>query len=326
MAANTDFRTYEGPFSLSADPTGPNGLTVVAMSAADRFDAIRINEGGMITDTVVSTAKVENQTFQSLLPGNVFTGSSGNDTVEYSQSPSRVIADLQSGYGINAFGGTDRYQGIENLTGSAFGDILAGDAGNNVFIGGMGNDNIMGRQGMDVAQFAGVRSGSFIMKAGTTTIVAGPQGVDTLDSVERLQFSDRGVAFDLDSGQSAGNTVRILGAAFGAQNIQADLVGIGMNLFDSGHTQTQVAQHALDSRLFLNLAGSRSDVDFVNTVYRNVFGFLPTAPERDFYVGLLQGSGGTMTQAELLVVAANGAQNAANIDLVGLQQSGVEFF
>ena len=61
-------------------------------------------------------------------------------------------------------------------------------------------------------------------------------------------------------------------------------------------------------------------------MYRNVVGFLPTAPERDFYVGLLQGSGGTMTQAELLVVAANGAQNAANIDLVGLQQSGVEFF
>ena len=325
MAANTDFRTYDGPFSVSADLTGPSGLTV-AMSAADTFDAVRLNEAGMLTGTVVSTAKVESQTFQSLPPGNVFTGSSGNDTVEYSQSPSRVIADLQSGYGINAFGGTDRYQGIENLTGSAFGDVLAGDAGNNVFIGGMGNDNIIGRQGMDVAQFAGVRSSCIIMRAGTTTIVAGPQGVDTLDSVERLQFSDRGVAFDLDSGQSAGDTVRILGAAFGAQNIQADLVGIGIHLFDIGHTETQAAQTAIDTRLFLGLAGSHSDVDFVNTVYRNVFGFLPTARERDFYVGLLQGSGGTMTQAELLVVAANGASNAVNIDLAGLQQSGVEFF
>jgi len=47
--------------------------------------------------------------------------------------------------------------------------------------------------------------------------------------------------------------------------------------------------------------------------------------ERDFYVGLLVGSGGTMTQAELLVLAANADVNAQNINLVGLQQTGVEF-
>ena len=77
--------------------------------------------------------------------------------------------------------------------------------------------------------------------------------------------------------------------------------------------------------MFLSLAGSHSDVDFVNTVYRNVVGVLPTAAERDFYVGLLQGSGETMTQAELLMLAANSAANEANINLVGLQQSGVDF-
>ena len=42
-------------------------------------------------------------------------------------------------------------------------------------------------------------------------------------------------------------------------------------------------------------------------------------------VGLLQGSGGTMTQADLLVLAANADINAQNINLVGLQQNGVEF-
>ena len=63
----------------------------------------------------------------------------------------------------------------------------------------------------------------------------------------------------------------------------------------------------------------------MNTVYRNVVGVLPSPEERDFYVGLLQGSGGTMTQAELLVLAANSAENEANITLVGMQQTGVEF-
>jgi hypothetical protein len=42
-------------------------------------------------------------------------------------------------------------------------------------------------------------------------------------------------------------------------------------------------------------------------------------------VGLLQGSGGTMTQAELLTLAANAPANEANIGLVGLQQSGVDY-
>lgn len=42
-------------------------------------------------------------------------------------------------------------------------------------------------------------------------------------------------------------------------------------------------------------------------------------------VGLLVGSGGPYTQAQLLELAANSEVNATNINLVGLQQSGVEF-
>jgi hypothetical protein len=66
-------------------------------------------------------------------------------------------------------------------------------------------------------------------------------------------------------------------------------------------------------------------VDCRRTAYENVVGALPSDFERDFYVGLLQGSRGTMTQAELLMFAANSEANAINIDIVGLQQSGVEF-
>ena len=49
------------------------------------------------------------------------------------------------------------------------------------------------------------------------------------------------------------------------------------------------------------------------------------AADRDYFVGLLQGSGGSMTQAQLLEIAANADLNAVNINLVGLQASGVEF-
>lgn len=104
-----------------------------------------------------------------------------------------------------------------------------------------------------------------------------------------------------------------------------EFVGIGISLFEGGTSMLEVCQLALGTNLCRSLAGSTSNIDFVNTVYKNIVGVLPSNAVRDFYVGLLQGSGGTMTQAELLVLAANANVNATNINLVGLQQSGVEF-
>jgi hypothetical protein len=147
---------------------------------------------------------------------------------------------------------------------------------------------------------------------------------DFVFGVERLQFADRKVALDLGSGEAAGNAARLIGATFDAPHI-SDLMGVATGLFDSGLSMVQVAQRALATDLFLSMAGSHSNADFVNTVYRNIMGKLPSPADRDSFMHMLQGSGGTMTQAELLVVAANSAENAVNIGLVGLQQSGVEF-
>jgi hypothetical protein len=157
-----------------------------------------------------------------------------------------------------------------------------------------------------------------------TDSVSRRDGVDSLVNIERLQFSDRTIALDLDSGEAAGNTVRLIGAAFGVGYI-AEYSGVGVELFDGGYGMVQVAQLALQTNLFLSLAGSTSNVDFVNAVYEHVVGALPTPGVRDHYVGLLQGSGGTMTQAELLVFAAQNQMNETNINLVGLQQTGLEF-
>jgi len=98
-----------------------------------------------------------------------------------------------------------------------------------------------------------------------------------------------------------------------------------VRLFDQGRGVLEVAQMAIDTDLFLSLAGSHGNADFVNAVYRNVVGAVPAADVRDSFVRLLQGSGGTMSQAELLLLAAYTPENAANIDLVGLQTTGVDF-
>ena len=211
---------------------------------------------------------------------------------------------------------------VENLTftsggaHSGTGNDLA-----NVLTGAPGNDSLEGGSGIDTAVFSGNRSAFKITNAATHYSVSGPEGTDALSNVERLQFSDIGIAFDLGAGEGAGNTARIIGAAFDASAIEQhpDWVGIGLELFDSGMSMQAVCELVVD---ILGL----SNTDFVTAVYMNVVGAAPTVQDRDYFVALLEGSGGTMTQAELLDLAADAGMNAQNVNLVGLQQSGLEFF
>ena len=201
------------------------------------------------------------------------------------------------------------------------GQTYTGTSANDTLTGGPGKDTLDGGAGIDTATLSGNRAASTITKTATGYTVSGAtNGTDTLTGIERLQFADKKLALDLGVGQAAGNTVKIIGAAFGAPSIQQrpDWVGTGLNLFDGGMSLLAV------SDLVVSILGL-SNTAFVNTVYRNVVGVLPSATERDSYVELLQGSGGSMTQAELLVLAANTSVNAQTIKLVGLQQTGVEF-
>jgi hypothetical protein len=68
-----------------------------------------------------------------------------------------------------------------------------------------------------------------------------------------------------------------------------------------------------------------TNTNLVTTLYTNVAGVAPDPATLSTFVSLLQGSGGSITQGQLLELAAYAPPNDANIDLVGLQQSGVEF-
>jgi hypothetical protein len=139
----------------------------------------------------------------------------------------------------------------------------------------------------------------------------------------RVHLVDTNVAFDLEG--AAGNAVRLIGAAFGRGAVTPELVGVAIGLFAHGLSAEDVGGLALGTLRFQEQAGSTSNEDFVDTVHENIVGGPPTQAIREYFLGLLEGSGGTMTQAELLVLAANSEANAHNIDLVGLQQTGVEF-
>lgn len=80
-------------------------------------------------------------------------GGTGTNTVSYASASAGVTVDLglQGGgvYQDTIGAGTDRLEGFQNLTGSAFNDILTGIFGANIIHGGDGNDEITGNGGGD---------------------------------------------------------------------------------------------------------------------------------------------------------------------------------
>lgn len=203
-------------------------------------------------------------------------------------------------------------------------DFLAGTDAVEKFEGRGGNDSIDGGLGPDTASYIGNRGGYEVHRTpGGFTVkdTVGAEGTDSLTGIERLSFADKSLAMDLDG--AAGKTAELIGAIFGKPYLTPEFVGIGLLLFDRGQTMQQVAQLALNTDLFVQLAGSHSNGDFVRLVYKNVIGAVPTAADLSYYQGLLDR--GEMTQAQLAALAAETNLNQLSIDLVGLTASGIEF-
>ncbi|HJZ34030.1 MAG TPA: hypothetical protein VKF35_23130 [Hyphomicrobiaceae bacterium] len=81
---------------------------------------------------------------------DVLDGHNGwQDTASYAEAANGVTVDLALAGPQNTGEGSDTLIGIENLTGSAFGDTLKGTSGDNVLIGGAGDDMLFGRGGFN---------------------------------------------------------------------------------------------------------------------------------------------------------------------------------
>lgn len=230
-------------------------------------------------------------------------------------------------------GNDDLMAGTKSLpmTGSASGDTITGDSlantisalgGSDWIRGGAGNDIIDGGSGIDRALFTGVRSGYTVSIAGTTVTVAdktaGRDGTDSLSNVERLVFSDVGVAVDLAG--NAGSVAKTLGAVFGSSLVNNKaVVGIALGLMDDGMAYSDLMQLALRLRLGVD-AGNEA---VVNLLVTNVTGSAPSAAQLSLFTGMLDS--GVVTPAALGMAAANTSLNTANINLVGLASTGLEF-
>ena len=157
-------------------------------------------------------------------------GGAGRDTASYAGALAGVQARL---VGVCSDG--DVLEGVENLLGSGFADLLAGDAGANVLRGGSGQDTILGGAGDDV-----------LIGGGGTDRLVGGQGADRFVFAARdslVGSPDRVVGFETGVDQidlrGLGPLVLVAGfsgaageAVISAGGILVDLSGDGVADFD----------------------------------------------------------------------------------------------
>jgi len=239
---------------------------------------------------------------------------------------------LSGALGIGSSGGGRYWTGTGNgdlITAGSSNDLLKGEAGNDTLIGGAGNDTISGGadndtidggSGTDTVVYAQTRSQYAIGFSAAHFEInnSGSDGLDTLTSVERLQFSDMSVALDIES--HAGSTAKILGIVFGKESVSnKTYAGIGLKYLDEGMSYQDLLQLALNAKL----GNGFSNASEVNLLYQNLVASLPSPTDLNYWTDAI--TSGLYSQISLAVMAANLDLNANNINLVGLATTGLEY-
>lgn len=243
-----------------------------------------------------------------------------HDSGPYSTFQAYDIAALNFLYGGDGLGGK---LGIATAT-----DCITGTPGNDTLqFSGIENAQIDGGKGSDLVSYSSKAGHYQLSQQGSALYLlkesSGASNGVTLRDIERLNFSDLKLALDLASSQSGGKTVLLIGAAFGLDTLSKhpDYVGVGLQLFDAGYTLGQVAQLCLGT----GLVSAPDNTAFVSAVWKNVVGTSIDSANLNYFVGQLQGSGGSLSQAALLELAASSQANAQHVDLVGLAKVGLAY-
>ncbi|MDY0870629.1 DUF4214 domain-containing protein [Dongia rigui] len=116
-----------------------------------------LGTGNLLANTLTGTAAantLDGQGGDDSLEGgagaDVLIGGAGKDTASYTGAQEAVIASLTSPNANTSDAAGDSYEGVENLTGSAFADELTGDDQDNRLDGGVGADKLYGGKGNDI--------------------------------------------------------------------------------------------------------------------------------------------------------------------------------
>ena len=261
-AAGGTYRLHVSSPSQTPVPVALLGSTLNGDAGADRL------EGGSGADTLNGGS--EDDTLIGGGDNDTINGGDGTDTAVYSGNRAAYTISVSGGVTtVSGPNGTDSLTSVERLqfadqitdaagaplngaiNGTGAADVLNGDAGANTINGlggddvinaGTGNDTIDGGAGIDTAIFSGARAGYTVSTVGGTTTVSGPDGTDTVTTVERLQFADVTLIVGAGGGQyivGTGGNDALNGTAFGDEILagsgdDAITGGTGNDTIDGG--------------------------------------------------------------------------------------------
>ena len=299
------------------DPDGVGVITYQWQSSSDGINWINtlINAGDTLT---LSEREVNRQI------SVIASYTDGHGTSE------KLKSSATDKLSVNFISGTSNSDLIQ---GTAFADNISTFAGNDTIAGGLGSDVIDGGSGIDTVKFAGqfgseslanysiqkLSNGSWsVSYIGPMIAIYPPpatDGSDLLTYVERILFTDKSFALDMDG--NAGNAAKIIGAVLGKAALKnPTYVGIGLNYLDNGMSYSDLGA------LALNAVGAVTDETIVSTLWLNVIGFPALAIDKAPFLKMLAEG---LKPGDLVALAADTAFNTSSINLVGLAQTGIEY-
>lgn len=264
-------------------------------------------------------------------------------------APGQIVATYEdASQKITALIGSTRGDFIDGTDAS---EVLNGLSGDDVFHGKAGNDLANGGKGLDVARYDGMRSEFVVSTARTVnntnelgkdlpedllkfvdlalfnlmngevrTVsdkVTGRNGTDTLSEIERIQFSDGTLLFDVAKNDSNSAIYKLYQATFGRTPDQNGFLG-WVNQVKNGIEIVQIAKRFMNSDEFLQkfAASTQTDAKFVDLLYRSALGRDSDQAGAKDWVNALHS--GQLTRADVLLAFATSQEaavkTAGNID------------
>lgn len=258
-----------------------------------------------------------------LAPGTYYVGVIADDDREVNESSeinnvSNVIEVVIDGPppGGDVLGSDQS----EQLSGSVGDDLFLAFGGSDRIIGGGGSDLVDGGLGNDTVFYQGIRDGFAhdLLQNGEIIVDKPNGGTDTLDSVERIEFLDGDLVYDLTS-DNTGFGYRIYQASFGRTPDEDGVrfwIGVLYSFDQQGWTDYEkeqfLASQFIQSDEFKALYGADpTNFEYIDAMYQNVLFRLPDQGGYDFWVGGMVNDG--LTREDILIAFTKSDENVDNV-------------